>query len=80
MAYKHELYKVEGGSMSNENIRITSMKDVYELLLEQGYNVTINHDCSFISVDHDCSFISVDEEDFTVCVDQYISKKIFNLL
>lgn len=67
MAYKHELYKVEGGSMSNENIRITSMKDVYELLLEQGYNVTINHDCSFISVD---------EEDFTVCVDQYISKKI----
>lgn len=71
MAYKHESYKVEGGSMSNENIRITSMKDVYELLLEQGYNVTINHDCSFISVD---------EEDFTVCVDQYISKKIFNLL
>ena len=35
MAYKHELYKVEGGSMSNENIRITSMKDIVVQLSRQ---------------------------------------------
>lgn len=113
MAYKYKLYKEKGGTMSSVNIKITSMKDVYELLLEQGYNVSINHDYSFISVV---------EEDFIVCgdddlvtlqgkkdlfstsshvisddqhvyekvyeifkhyieyADQYISKKIFNLL
>lgn len=99
--------------MKDSNLKITSMKDINELFLEQGYNVTINHDNSFISVI---------EKDFTVCgdddlvtlkgkkdlfttsshvisddlhvyeevyklfkyyienADQYISKKIFNLL
>lgn len=99
--------------MKDSNLKITSMKDIYELFLGQGYNVTINHDNSFISVI---------EKDFTVCgdddlvtlkgkkdlfttsshvisddlyvyeevyklfkyyienADQYISKKIFNLL
>ena len=46
--------------MSSVNIKITSTKTVYEMLLEQGYNVTISHDCSFIS------FV---KEDFTVCGD-----------
>ena len=46
--------------MSDTNLKITSMKDVYELLLEQGYTVTI---------DHDHSFISVTEKGFTVCGD-----------
>ena len=99
--------------MKDSNLKITSMKDINELFLEQGYNITINHDNSFISVI---------EKDFTVCgdddlvtlkgkkdlfttsshvisddlyvyeevyklfkyyienADQYISKKIFNLL
>ncbi|MFR2822449.1 MAG: hypothetical protein ACLTBQ_07475 [Thomasclavelia sp.] len=46
--------------MKDSNLKITSMKDINELFLEQGYNVTINHDNSFISVI---------EKDFTVCGD-----------
>ena len=32
--------------MKDSNLKITSMKDINELFLEQGYNVTINHDNS----------------------------------
>lgn len=99
--------------MKDSNLKITSMKDIYELFLEQGYNVTIDNDNSFISV-IDKDFIVCGDDDlvtlkgkkdlFTTSshvisddlhvyeevyklfkyyidnADQYISKKIFNLL
>ena len=46
--------------MKDSNLKITSMKDIYEWFLEQGYNVTI---------DNDNSFISVIVKDFIVCGD-----------
>ena len=99
--------------MKDSNLKITSMKDINELFLEQGYNVTINHDNSFISViekdfivcgDDDLVTLKGKKNLFTTSshvisddlhvyeevyklfkyyienADQYISKKIFNLL
>lgn len=99
--------------MKDANSKITSMKDVYELLLGQGYNVTIDNANSFISVVEEDFTVSGDDELITLYgkrnlfttsshvmsddmhvyeevykifkhyienADQYISKKIFNLL
>ena len=99
--------------MKDSNLKITSMKDIYEWFLEQGYNVTIDNDNSFISVIGK-DFIVCGDDDlvtskgkkdlfttsshvisgdlyvyeevyklfkyYTDNADQYISKKIFNLL
>lgn len=54
----YKFYKIK--NMKDPKLKIASMKDVYKLLLEEGYNVTID--------DKD-SFITVVQEDFVVCGD-----------
>lgn len=53
-----KFYKIK--NMKDPKLKIVSMKDVYKLLLEEGYNVTID--------DKD-SFITVVQEGFVVCGD-----------
>lgn len=49
--------------------KITSMKNVYQKLLEQGYYVTI---------DDDNSFITVITDNYTVCGDDDLITLIYN--